>query len=152
MKSFHNLTTNMQKKIHTRKQVIHEIYWVSFFPGVTSIYSVSPVSLFTIPVICLSFSASQFPFYVSYSLLALACHCQHSQLLPHPSLPSISSDRQHLLNPLTTTSGEICCHGLGPQAQWFYMGPLYCHHGVRIWFPAMSQSEYNCFECWLKCI
>jgi hypothetical protein len=63
------------------------------------------------------------------------------------SLPSISADIQHFLNPYTNTSGKICCYGLDPLAQWFYFTVLrWCKNMVS----TKSHSEYNCFKWSLK--
>jgi hypothetical protein len=69
---------------------------------------------------------------------------------PLTSMPSISSDIQHFLNPLTITSGEIRFHGLDLLAQQSYTGLPYCPNGVRTYSPTKSHSEYNSFKWSLK--
>jgi hypothetical protein len=107
---------------------------LSFLLEVTSLYSASLVSIHH------SYGTYQLHFlysshFVSHSLLKLLFTASIHSCLPDSS---ISSDVQHFLNPLTITSGEICCHGLDSLISGFTLGFF-----IVLWCQNMSIAVFK---------
>lgn len=94
----------------------------TFFKSLTSFSSTS-VTVFTISV------ASQLKCLNNFHLHSHMHSSQCLLIFPptkyHSGCPSVVSDMQHFINPLTIISGEVCCQSLDLLTQQFPPGLFY---------------------------
>jgi hypothetical protein len=100
------------------------IVFVSFLKSLP-LFNFTSLAVFTISIICLSYIVLTIPILcLTFTAHTLIYSLQTFTTFSSSSIWSSLSDVQHFRNPLTFTSGEICCHDLDRLAHWFYAGLL----------------------------